>query len=253
MSQQTRLAALITAIGADIKAINTARNNLFAGAVDAAGSQIQWKTTGGQVISLLDSYFSGALQTSRLKSQAKVDGKTAMVELRAEEFTAESSALVVSQEDAQSASVARGLVTAYSGPYSKKVLGSDGTSDFAQPWLDSAWEALTLTSGWTSLGGGYGPVSARRDGSGRVHLRGLVKNTSAGANQTIPLVLPTKFIPLDTTPKLVVIYTGTGAEQTGIMYVHGSGSATPGRLAISPGISNNGYISLGGIVLPTAA
>lgn len=61
---------------------------------------------------------------------------------------------------------------------------------------ETAWTAPTFTNSWVNEGSGAGaPAGFRKDSSGMVHLRGLIKNASSSAPGSSAFTLPAGYRP----------------------------------------------------------
>lgn len=108
------------------------------------------------------------------------------------------------------------------------------------------WFAPTLLNGWANYGAPYEPAGFYIDPSGRVHIRGLVKNGTTGWTTPI-LTLPNGYW-----PPYDVIIPGVSADVFCELHVHSQNSVlgTPGGVAVIPSASN-AWVSLAGISFST--
>jgi hypothetical protein len=107
---------------------------------------------------------------------------------------------------------------------------------------DSSWTAPTLINSWANYGGAFATAGFRKDGFGRVFLRGLLVNTtmSTFAGESDLFVLPTGYRPGTSKGEVFTVYTGGGAARVDVY--------DDGRVAwMGGGSSNNTYFSISGI------
>jgi uncharacterized membrane protein len=74
-------------------------------------------------------------------------------------------------------------------------------------WPDAVWIAPTLVNSWANYGGSFSPAGYRKDGSGRVTLRGLL---NTGTTNTTAFTLPAGYQPAYVEQLLTLSGSGTG-------------------------------------------
>lgn len=95
------------------------------------------------------------------------------------------------------------------------------------------WTAPTLQNSWVNYGAGFSDAGYRKDATGMVYLRGLIKSGTIGA---AALTLPVGFRP----SSLLLVGTISN-DAIGRIQIASSGTVTP----TAP--SNNAWVSLDGI------
>lgn len=76
-------------------------------------------------------------------------------------------------------------------------IATDSIAPLMPPTLpeQEAWRSPELRNSWQNYGGGFNPAGFFKDTQGIVHLRGLVKNVTANANDTTIFALPPGYLP----------------------------------------------------------
>jgi hypothetical protein len=114
--------------------------------------------------------------------------------------------------------------------------------DFLAPYVNpEGWQYVTFLNSWTDYGVSWNRAQFRKDPTGRVWVRGLVKRTTAGYTPPI-FVLPVNY-----RPKKIHIFNtignnnysriDVGADGVVALSASASGSATPEAFVSLDGIS----------------
>lgn len=189
MSLQTRLGAFITAVGADIKTLTTDKLSKVSRpdeydnstGLTTSGDKMQWKRlSNGAVVAQefvqASDMGGGAVLGEDYKSVRGAGSQGAAMHLSAEDSAGTKFSRLSVIDSGSGSPTARRTVRASlhadnnTTVLFRKILSSDGTSDFI---VDTDWVACTFVNGVTNYGNNWVPLSYRYLSPRAIHLLGM--------------------------------------------------------------------------------